>query len=247
MSDFAANSVLWKSRPVFITSTFRDMQAERDWLRAHVFPVLEERLRARFHHLETIDLRWGVDTASAGSQQEQAREMLVLKVCLAEIERSRPFLIGLIGDRYGWRPPEERMKAAAQEAGFNKDIAGKSVTELEILFGVLDSPDQRRRSRFYFRDSLPYDQMPAKLAAQYSEKHNPAPGAPQAAANLEALKARIKAELPDRTRSYAAQCTWDSRQDTNDPRRRLHFPLSNSLTASGFMHGQFSHGVFPFT
>ena len=40
------------------------MHAERDWLRNHVLPVLEERLRARQHHLETIELRWGVDTAS---------------------------------------------------------------------------------------------------------------------------------------------------------------------------------------
>ena len=40
------------------------MHAERDWLRNHVLPVLKEQLRARQHHLETIDLRWGVDTAS---------------------------------------------------------------------------------------------------------------------------------------------------------------------------------------
>jgi len=81
-------STVWRSRPVFITSTFRDMHAERDWLRVHVFPVLEERLRERFHHLETIDLRWGVESASA--EQEADRERLVLTVCLREIERSRP-------------------------------------------------------------------------------------------------------------------------------------------------------------
>jgi len=59
-----ANGSQWQSRPVFLTSTFRDMHPERDWLRNHVLPVLEERLRARQHHLETINLRWGVDTAS---------------------------------------------------------------------------------------------------------------------------------------------------------------------------------------
>ena len=56
-------------------------------------------------------------------------------------------------------------------------MAGKSVTALEIEFGVLDSPDQKRRSLFYFRDPLPYDQMPAETAALYSDAHNPAPGA----------------------------------------------------------------------
>lgn len=130
---------VWKSRPVFVTSTFRDMQAERDHLHRFVFPELEERLKARFHHLEPIDLRWGVDTASEAD--EEAKQRLVLKVCLAEIERSRPFLIALIGDRYGWVPPLERMQAAAQEAGHQGELTGKSVTALEIEYGVLDNPE----------------------------------------------------------------------------------------------------------
>ena len=121
-----STQAVWRSRPVFITSTFRDMHAERDWLRTRVFPELEERLRERRHYLEPIDLRWGVETVSVA--EEEAKELLVLKVCLDEIERSRPFLIGLIGDRYGWVPPSERMAAAAQEAGLfqrQKNRTGK--------------------------------------------------------------------------------------------------------------------------
>lgn len=53
--------VEWPTRPVFISSTFKDMQAERDWLR-RVFLDLEEELKKRHHHLETIDLRLGVET-----------------------------------------------------------------------------------------------------------------------------------------------------------------------------------------
>jgi hypothetical protein len=69
---------VWQSRPVFVTSAFRDMRAERDYLHAHVFPVLAERLRERFHHLEPIEVRWGVETVSAVEQQ--AKELLGLKV-----------------------------------------------------------------------------------------------------------------------------------------------------------------------
>jgi hypothetical protein len=54
--EFVAN---WGARPVFITSTFQDMQAERDWLWDFVFPALEDRLRRRRRHLEWIDLRLG--------------------------------------------------------------------------------------------------------------------------------------------------------------------------------------------
>jgi len=163
----------WQTRPVFVTGTFRDMQAERDWLRAHVIPVLEERLRARHCNLETVDLRWGVESTS--EPDEEAKELIVLKVCLDEIERCRPFLVALLGDRYGWVPPSERMERAVNEAGFETDIVDKSITHLEIEFGVLDSPDQRTRSYFYFREPLPYAEMPPEMAAQYSDAHSPDP------------------------------------------------------------------------
>ena len=110
---------IWRTRPIFITSTFRDMHAERDYLRTHVFPELEERLRERRCYLEPIDLRWGIETTDAA--EEQARQLQILKVCLAEVERSRPFLIGLLGDRYGWVPTADRMEAAAREAGVDED------------------------------------------------------------------------------------------------------------------------------
>jgi hypothetical protein len=53
-------TTIWKSRPVCITSTYQDMQADRDHLRTHVFPVLEEWLRTKRRHLEWIDLQAGV-------------------------------------------------------------------------------------------------------------------------------------------------------------------------------------------
>jgi hypothetical protein len=141
------------------------------WLREHVIPELEERLRERRRHLEMIDLRWGVEAVSV--DEEHAKELIVLKVCLDEIERTRPFLIALLGDRYGWVPAAERMRAAVDEAGFETSVEGKSITALEIEFGVLDSPDQRGRSHFYFREPLPCDEMPLEIAAQYSDAHSP--------------------------------------------------------------------------
>ena len=203
-------AAVWHNRPVFITSTFRDMHAERDYLRNRVFPALEERLRQRRTHLDPIDLRWGVETVAEG--EDHAKELLVLKVCLAEVERSRPFLIGLIGDRYGWVPPQERMAAAAREAGFAGEVAGRSVTDLEIDYGVLSSTEQRQRCFFYLRDPLPYAQMPPEVAAQYSEQFNPEPDADKAAARLAALKQRIETRLPGRVRHYAAQ--WDTDKHT---------------------------------
>lgn len=195
----------WKARPVFITSTFKDMQEERDFLRNVVFPDLEERLRARRQHLEWIDLRVGVSNAGAAS--EEARELQVLKVCLAEVKRSRPFLIALIGDRYGWVPPEARIAAVAAEEGFEADVVGRSVTDLEIDFGVLSDPAQITRSYFYFRQPLPYSAM-GDLAPDYSEEYDiNDPAAKGRAEKLNALKQRIKERFPERVRSYFAR--WE--------------------------------------
>ena len=68
----------WQTRPVFISSTFKDMQAERDHLRHVVFPRLEEELRKGRLLLEPIDLRQGVETADLANAE--AREWLVSTV-----------------------------------------------------------------------------------------------------------------------------------------------------------------------
>ncbi len=99
----------WRTFSIFISSTFADMQAERDYMKHIVFPKVEVELRTKRIKLETVDLRWGVNTASVN---EDERETTVLKVCLEEIKRCRPFFIGLLGDRYGWVPPENRLKMA---------------------------------------------------------------------------------------------------------------------------------------
>ena len=45
---------------VFISSTFRDMQAEREQLVKHIFPRLRERCEERGVIWGDVDLRWGI-------------------------------------------------------------------------------------------------------------------------------------------------------------------------------------------
>ena len=52
----------WKTVRVFISSTFRDMHAERDYLIKYVFPDLREWWEQWKLHIMDIDLRWGVIT-----------------------------------------------------------------------------------------------------------------------------------------------------------------------------------------
>ncbi len=131
---------------VFISSTFRDMMRERDLLVKEVFPELRRKCAKRFVTFTEVDLRWGIT-------EEQANEGQVLPLCLAEIERSRPYFIGLLGERYGWIPDTIRPEVIEREPWLKEHVQGRtSVTELEILHGVLNNPKMQHHAFFYFRD-----------------------------------------------------------------------------------------------
>jgi len=98
----------WRTVRVFISSTFRDMHAERDHLVRVVFPELKERCRKRHVQLIDVDLRWGVT-------QEQAEGGGALDICLDEIDSCRPYFLGLLGHRYGTVPPGHDHSITAQE------------------------------------------------------------------------------------------------------------------------------------
>lgn len=195
----------WIERTLFFSSTFRDMHAERDHLRGDTFLTLDDRLKSRHHHLNVIDLRQGLETAHI--KDEAARELEVLRVCLEEVKRTRPFLIGLIGDRYGWIPPEQNIQNAARAAGFEGEVAGKSVTELELLYGLMADPGQQTRSRIYLRE-MDYTGMPDAVRADYDERFSKDPEASAHWEKLQDLKNRLKRDFPGRVRSYTAR--WDA-------------------------------------
>ena len=129
---------------VFVSSTFRDMQGEREELVKRVFPELRRRCEQRGVAWSEIDLRWGVT-------DEAKAEGAVLPICLREIELSRPYFIGMLGQRYGWVPDEIPADLASRE-GWLDDDRGRSVTELEILHGVLNAPGMAGHAFFYLRD-----------------------------------------------------------------------------------------------
>ena len=116
---------VWHTVRVFVSSTFHDMQAERDYLVRFVFPQLREVLVHRRIHLVDVDLRWGVT-----SDQD------VLSVCREIVDECKPRFVCILGGRYGTVPPG----------------LSRSITEDEIHYGVLDKPRDCRYAFFYFRD-----------------------------------------------------------------------------------------------
>ena len=135
---------------IFISSTFRDMQDEREYLIKHIFPELRTICRERGVEFTEIDLRWGVT-------EEEAQQGKVVKICLDEIDRCRPYFIGLLGERYGWVPSHDDIakdKVLVEEFPWIIESvdSGTSVTEMEMVYGVLDNPEFAKHSYFYTRD-----------------------------------------------------------------------------------------------
>ena len=124
---------------VFISSTFRDLQEEREHLVKKIFPEIRALCRERGITFTEVDL--------AGGLTEEHRVLgRIIRACLEEIDRCRPYFIGIIGDRYGWVPelheimmdPDLLAKYPWVEAVV---IDGASVTELEFIHGVFELSD----------------------------------------------------------------------------------------------------------
>lgn len=180
---------------VFVSSTFRDMHAERDELIKRVFPQLRKLCDERAVTWSEVDLRWGIT-------EEQSQRGEVLPICLAEIQRCRPYFIGLLGERYGWVPDEIPQEIIEREPWLAEHLH-QSVTELEILHGVLNNPKMADQALFYFRDpayaeSQPGDKQPDFLElptdediAKYGEQEA-ARRAEERRQKLALLKERIR-------------------------------------------------------
>lgn len=129
---------------VFLSATFRDMLAEREYLHARVFPFLQDWYAHREVHLVFVDLEWE-------AAEDQAEGFDNLKRCLDEVEQCRPFFIGLLGSRYGKGVETIKADAARAYPWLRQCKKGTSRLHLEVLQGVLIHPQQAQHSFFYLR------------------------------------------------------------------------------------------------
>ena len=146
---------------IFVSSTFADMTADRNELAQKSFLELRQFCRDRGVIFSEVDLRWGIT-------DEQQAEGQVLPICLAEIDRCRPYFIGLLGERYGSvlkDIPEELV----DQQPWLADHRQSSVTELEILHGVLNNPEMAENAFFYFRDPDYIDAQPEQQRSLFRE------------------------------------------------------------------------------
>lgn len=137
---------------LFISSTFVDMNKERDAL-VRVFPRIIDLCKERGVEFIPLDLRWGIT-------EEAAKEGRVIETCLREIDDSRPFFIGIVGNRYGWSPSESDLGDFADDLKRkypwieNAIKNGMSITEMEMQHAILmrsDEENVKMNAAFYLR------------------------------------------------------------------------------------------------
>lgn len=136
---------------VFLSSTFEDMQSEREHLVKKIFPVIKSECEKRDVEFSVVDLRWGISNEQPGK---------IIDVCLKEIDSSRPFFIGLVGERYGtmWsRKDFNSDERVLRDRPWVEDCikTGMSTTEIEMQYGVFDKTDDVN-AFFYIKKSKWY-------------------------------------------------------------------------------------------
>lgn len=128
---------------VFISSSFEDMDNERNYLRDIVFPLIQEKARKRAVAVTALDLRWGIpDGTDLGE---------TIEICMNEIDNSFPFFIGIVGGHYGTQPDKSevfdsndilREQFSTLSKYFEKKL---SITEMEMRYGVLDCEEEEKK------------------------------------------------------------------------------------------------------
>lgn len=185
-----------KKLSCFISSTFNDMQTERDFIRLTLEEKINDELRKAGLFLEFIDLRWGVNVQS---EEESNYDKKVLGVCLEEIRNTKPFFIVFLGERYGWVPNEEDVLSILYEnEGRKEEFLGKSITEIEINFALKTYIDTGK-CLFYFRNPVDFrgDERAKEKFVSAGED----------LIKLTELKQKITKLFPNQVRTYDA--SWD--------------------------------------
>lgn len=134
---------------IFISSSFKDMQHERDMIRFRTLPQINEYLRNNYGQETTIiDLRWGINTNEADEYISMSK---IVRTCLFEIDNCKPFMIVLLGDRYGTIVDKELFKKYGEDFKL-EGIDDIGVTELEIRYAMHLANQDKMHIFFYFRD-----------------------------------------------------------------------------------------------
>lgn len=171
-----------RSMRVYICSTLRDMEAERDYMIRRTFPELNRLLDPHRIDTSAVDLRWGLPEDIISDWDT------LQNVIFGEIDRCRPFFIGLCGERKGWIPQHKTT----------------STFEDELYYATNNANEGRVGKFIYIRSRQSLSDVPAEVAREYRAS------GPEEEAKMAYLNDRLK-NLNAVQRTY--DCYWDNRRE----------------------------------
>ena len=194
----------WQKVRIFVSSTFLDMQGERNILHQFVLPQLQKRAKEKYIQVDLVDLRWGLSQESLKSRSQ-------LEQCLEQINRCDLF-VGILGERYGWVPDQSMKDDLPQKyEDLKMKCSGKevSMTEMEMEFGALScAKEVKERAFFYLRNGSFCTELSQEEQLKFitqNEEHKD---------NLANLKQKIAQSGLEVMTNYPAHFSTDSRGQT---------------------------------
>lgn len=169
-----------KKLSIFLSSTFSDMHKERDIFVNEIIPLVNAEIAKLGLYADVVDLRWGIDTNKLSEQEKNKK---VLLSCIDEIDKTEPFFISMLGNRYGWIPQHDDIDITFQSEDA-KEFYDKSVTQIEIEHALMKFKDCSR-CIFLFRSD--------ENSCDDDER-------------LKKLKTKIQADFPEQVILYNASC-----------------------------------------
>jgi len=147
-----------------------------------VFPEVKDRCMRKGLKFIDIDLRWGV-------LEENERSKTTLEICFDEIDKCHPYFIGILGERFGNIPTEEKLPKPAVELLEEQVKEKNSFTALEIYYAFLKKKGFCKRAFFYFRDPEFISSIPKLKKTEFTSESG------ESEKKLGKLKNFIKTEL----------------------------------------------------
>lgn len=161
----------------------------------------------------------------------------MISTCLQEIDNSRPFFIGLVGDRYGWIPsvsellvnPELSERFPVVDDYFRQ---GLSITEIEMRYGALEA-ESKNNSFFLIKENVRHEnERHACLVEELTSDHV-----------NHAFYDSIEA-LVDKTRSAMMDLLDRTFPVVSDIPEWKRFESINANLAHGYVVGYVPHGDY---
>ena len=191
----------------FVSSTFRDMQNERDIINRTILPRLRFLVGERGASISFTDLRWGINTENLDECQEMEK---ILDVCIKKIDEAHPYFIVLIGDRYGTIPDSDVIKSflnsKSGKAYVSDEVIGKSVTALEIMHAIYHlSRTSSKGIVICIREICSLDKFPVHVREQFL------PETEEERRRVDAIKKELCELFPGAVLRY--KVSWDEKEN----------------------------------